>query len=419
MPYTLIKGSFHIFNPDNPHNGPEPDGDTLKFKPDNRQLIMNLPKPNWAPKFNLAGLTSIRFEGIDALEIHFTVEGDTFHQKMDLAIGGRDALLQQMGFGRITFFADKPFRVESVEHHPIPGYILSNGLDTYGRTIAFVFTGSTAVTDGSLIFLTPGMLDTSLNAFMLRSGKAYGEFYLSLPAELRDYLQSIVTTARISATGVWAEDAVSVGASALITGLDPLQQLVLWPKLFRRLVSYFQSGFSNLSMFDTWLRADPRNRDDRLLLPNRELGNMHDLIVTEGDVVHLAFLPEDVVIVPDDYQLTLPAPLPQLQTTGAVRIIAALINPAREERGHETVTILNTTNTDIDLNGWHIADQTRRQQLQGVIERGNAIRIKLGNNVTLNNRRDTITLFDPDGQNISQVSYEPKNLPKEGNTLVF
>ncbi len=418
MPYTLIKGSFHIYNPDDPHNGPEPDGDTLKFKPHNRQLILNLPKPNHAAKFNLAGLTSIRFEGIDALETHFSVEGDTFHQKMDMAVKGRDALLEEMGFGDITFFDDKPFKVKSVENHPVEGYILSNGLDTYGRTIALVFTGKILVTDGSRIFLSPEMLDRSLNAFMLRTGEAYGEFYLTLPAELRDHLHSIVTTTRASGAGVWAEDSVSVAKSVLITNLEQLQQLVLWPKLFRRLVAYFQSGFTNLFMFNTWLRADPKGRDDRLILPNRELGNMHDLIVVTGNEVHLAFLPEDVVIVPDDYQLPVPIPIPP-QKGGIVAIVAALINPIGTEQGCESVTIINRTNSDIDLTGWQIADLTGRQTLQGTIDKGEAIRIKLGNQVRLSNQRDTITLLNTSGQIISQVTYESKSLPKEGGTLVF
>lgn len=418
MPYTLIKGSFHIFNPDHPSNGPEPDGDTLKFKPDNKQLILNLPKPNRAANFNLAGLTSIRFEGIDALETHFSVEGDTFHQKIDLAIKARDVLLEKMGFGQVTFFADKPFKVQSVEHHPVAGYILSNGLDTYGRTIAFVFTGNTSNIDGSNIFLTPDMLDASLNAFMLSAGQAYGEFYLSLPAELRDHLKSIVTAARTSGAGVWAEDTVSVAEGAVITGLQPLQMLVLWPKLFRRLVAYFQNGFSGLSMLDSWLRADPVNRDDRLILPNRELGNMHDLIVVTGNEVHLAYLPEDVVVVPDDYQLQVPAPLPQTLITGTVRIIAALINPAGTEQGHETVTLINTTGADIDLDGWQITDNTGRQKLQLIIKQGDTLRITLGN-IRLNNSFDTLTLLDTTEQIISQVMYKAKNLPKEGNTKVF
>ena len=82
-----------------------------------------------------------------------------------------------------------------------------------------------------------------------------------------------------------------------------LQQAVIWPKLFRRLAPYFVQGHSNFDGLDAWLRADPRNRDDRLLLPTLELGNMHDLIVEDGEQIRLAYATEDVVIVPDDYVL--------------------------------------------------------------------------------------------------------------------
>lgn len=159
MPCTLIKGAFHIRYPARPLNGPEPDGDTIKFQP-----------------FNLDGITSARFEAIDALETHFDVENETFHQKLDLALAQRDALLAQTGFGVVRYFAEHPFLVESAEHHPVPGYILSNGLDTCGRTIAFVFSSDNAAIDGSQVFVTPPMLDASLNAFMLRTGNAYGAF---------------------------------------------------------------------------------------------------------------------------------------------------------------------------------------------------------------------------------------------------
>jgi hypothetical protein len=34
MSYTLLRGSFVIRYPDLPRQGPEPDGDTVKFLPD-------------------------------------------------------------------------------------------------------------------------------------------------------------------------------------------------------------------------------------------------------------------------------------------------------------------------------------------------------------------------------------------------
>lgn len=421
MPYTLIKGSFHIHYPATPLNGPEPDGDTIKFQPHNRELVMKLPKPSQSASFNQAGITSIRFEGVDALETHFQVEGDEFHQRMDLALAGRDAMLARMGFADVRFFAHRPFKVESVQPHPIEGYLLSNGLDTYGRTIAFVFPGQHPAIDGSQIFVTPQMLDASVNAHLLRAGHAYAAFYLTLPAELREHLRGVAAAARASAVGLWAHATATTAQTAFIDGLETLQKLVIWPKLFRRLVPYFQGGHTDFAALDAWLRADPRHRDDRVLLPNLELGNMHDLIVEDGHSMRLAYAPEDVVIVPDDYVLPQPdVTVPPVRVgAGDIRVVAALVNPLGEERGQETVTLLNTTPAAIDLAGWFVADGSGRQALAGMLASGDALRVALGGGVRLSNTRDTITVLDPVGAIVDQVSFQARELPREGHSKIF
>jgi len=425
MPYTLIKGNFYIHYADIPRNGPEPDGDTLKFLPDNRQLIENLPRANRPARFNQRNITTIRFEGIDALETHFSIDGQEYHQALNLALQARDTLLEEAGFGNVAFFDDENarYKVREVENHPVRGYLFSNGLDTYGRTIAFCFTGDHANMDGSQLFVEPQHLETSLNAIMLRQGQAYPAFYLSLPALLRNYLREIATGARNTPIGLWQYATVTTAQSANIAGPEQLQDLVIWPKLFRRLAAYFEEGHSSLAGFDTWLRADPRDRDDRVLLPNMELGNMHDLVAINGNNINMTYRPADVVIVPDDYTL------PEVPVTppatihlgeGSVRIVAALINAEQDlEPGNETVTLLNTTNQDINLNNWTIADRHSSEQLNGGIGGGEARRIRLQGQVQLSNQMDTITLLDPDSQIIDQVSYERREVPQEGFTLIF
>ena len=44
---------------------------------------------------------------------------------------------------------------------------------------------------------------------------------------------------------------------------------MLWPKLFRRLVPYLAEGADGFDGFDAWLRADPVNRDDQIVLAGR------------------------------------------------------------------------------------------------------------------------------------------------------
>jgi hypothetical protein len=150
---------------------------------------------------------------------------------------------------------------------------------------------------------------------------------------------------------------------------------------------------------------------------------MHDLIVVDGSRVSLAHAPEDVVIVPDDFALPeTPVDTGRIVHTGPgfVRIVAALINPEEfPERGNETVTLLNTTDADIDLADWSIADRNGRQALDGILAKGETVRVRLGANVQLSNVRDTITVLGPDDEIVDQVAYEARNLPGEGFTMVF
>lgn len=422
MPYSLIKGSFHIHNPESPRTGPEPDGDTVKFAPLNRDLVLRLPRPNRAAGFNRSGQINLRFEAIDALETHFSVGGETFHQPLVLALAARDALLARLGFGEIQYFADKPFKVESVERHPIQGYVLSNGLDTYGRVIAFAFTGEHPATDGTQVFLTPAMLEASVNTHMLTTGHAWAAFYLGMPAELREFLRQVTIDARVAGRGLWAAASGMPGKPAQIRGQQDLLDTVIWPKLFRRLLPYFLEGFQDFSALDAWLRADPKNRDDRLLLPDRELSNMHDLIVEEGHRIYLAHYPEDVVIVPDDYILQEPPAIPEppLVNAGAVRIVAALVNTLQtSEGGHETVTLLNTAGNTISLDGWRLADNNGNLMLNGQLGAGETLRVRLTSGLRLSNIRDTLTLVDAGGALIDQVSYQKRDLPPPGHRKIF
>ena len=75
---------------------------------------------------------------------------------------------------------------------------------------------------------------------------------------------------------------------------------MLWPKLFRRLVPYLAEGAGSFDGFDAWLRADPVNRDDQIVLTGRtEPTRLHDVVAAAGDHVQLTAWPEDFVITPD------------------------------------------------------------------------------------------------------------------------
>ena len=107
MSYTLMAGEFVIRYPDQPRNGPEPDGDTVRFAPDRRELVEALPRlSGCAPQINARGNVAVRLEAVDTLETHF---GGS-HQELVGANAARDRLLAALGFTNVTFWADLPNR---------------------------------------------------------------------------------------------------------------------------------------------------------------------------------------------------------------------------------------------------------------------------------------------------------------------
>ncbi|WP_419739339.1 thermonuclease family protein [Ruegeria sp.] len=300
MAYKLIKGEFHIFYPDIPKQGPEPDGDTLKFKPDDPSLVQDLWRSGQPrPGFNGRGMINLRFEGLDALETHFR----SAHQNKPLAEASRDFLLDWAGFGGVVFWDDKPNKVQQVENNPVRGYILTNGLDGHGRIVAFVYSGDAPEPDGEVFKLMPDRVDQSFNARSLEAGQSYPLFYLTLPISLARHLGGIADQARAAGKGLYPDDASAPGQDFEVTPAN-YQDLVIWPKLFRRLHDYFADEFDDLTGFDTWLRADPRDRDDRMLLPEDYDAHFHNVVeVTSPASMRLTVDPKDIVILPDDFTM--------------------------------------------------------------------------------------------------------------------
>ena len=281
MSYTLLRGVFVIRYPDLPRQGPEPDGDTVKFKPDSPALVETLPRVSGrAPDINARGI-SVRLEAIDTLETHFSET----HQELLGANAARDALLAHLGFSGVTFWPDLPNKVQAADQDSMRGHVLSNGIDANGRMIGFVYPGDPVGPDGSSVFVDEALVDLSANALLLAAGHAYPAFYGTLPATLRTHLAGASRAARGAQppSGLWPRSTADPDGPAAIADLAAAEELVVWPKLFRRIVPYFAAGFTDFDGFDAWLRADPVHRDDELFLLDRlEPGNMHDVVSGAG-----------------------------------------------------------------------------------------------------------------------------------------
>lgn len=111
-------------------------------------------------------------------------------------------------------------------------------------------------------------------------------------------------------------------------------------------------------------------------------------------------------------------PTPQ-SPDGAIRIVAALVNPVTSPEV-EFVTLLNTTNEDIDLTGWQIADRDKNKMaLTGRLDAGMTIRVQLTPPAMLPNKGGLITVLNPSGLKVDGVTYTAAQASLPGFTLKF
>lgn len=420
MSYRVLTGEFHIFYPQNPNNGPEPDGDTIKFKPDVPSLANELESNGSAPSFNSMHMINLRFEGVDALETHFSGA----HQDIQYAEAARDFLLHKAGYQVVNFNPNNTKKVSSVTPHPVRGYIYAKGLDPFGRIIAFVFAGDSEATNGSEVFVTPTDIDLSINAQLLRAGLVFPAFYTSLPRDLRMHLAIISREARAANRGLWPKEETDLLLD-LVDG-EVMKQLVFFPKLFRRLIKYFGEGNIGLAGFDRWIRQDPVNRDDTVLLPDEyegELSNMHDVYEIRGNKMIIKFDYEDIIIAPDRSIQPI-SDNTSRATIHNIRIVGAVINPIGDDAGKETVTIMNVSADDINLNGWRLTDNSSPNggislDAHGTLRSGAILTITLDRSVALNNTGDEIILVASDGTRRHQVVYRRSDIQAPGWTTIF
>ncbi|MFB6437392.1 DUF2278 family protein [Streptomyces sp. NPDC056411] len=105
----------------------------------------------------------------------------------------------------------------------------------------------------------------------------------------------------------------------------------------------------------------------------------------------------------------------------ALRIVAALVNPAGPAPEEETVTLVNTSAAPVDLDGWHLTDQHKHQLdlPEGRLGPGATLVVPVHNGFQLGNHGGSITLLDPAGLKVHGVAYTEQQAQREGRTLTF
>ena len=109
----------------------------------------------------------------------------------------------------------------------------------------------------------------------------------------------------------------------------------------------------------------------------------------------------------------------QEQPDGLVRIVAALINDIHSPE-RETVTLLNTADRAIGLQGWTLVDKMKhRMPLGGSIDAGATAAIAVQKPMELSNKGGIVTLIDERGVKVHGVSYTREQARTPGLTVVF
>ncbi|MBN6033476.1 nuclease [Amycolatopsis sp. 195334CR] len=286
MTLTLIKGTFQIV-------GASPDGDSVRFYPTDVDAFV---KAGLRVRLNSRGGAQLRLEGIDALETHYQSQapgGGMWHQHPGLAREAADALLRQLGFRSVE--REEDGTVTSASPESVPGHILTRFADKYGRPVSFAFRGARGRTkDGSQVHLDAKGVVNSANFELLAAGHAFPTFYSLLYLDLRQALADAATTARAEKAGIWEHD-VSTGGFKLTSRKQLQEEVVLLPKLFRRLVDYLaldETGGVSLANFGRYL--DTRN--DRLFTtPEGQATELATLVEVKRQQLRLTVDPERIV----------------------------------------------------------------------------------------------------------------------------
>ncbi|MBW4634812.1 MAG: nuclease [Iphinoe sp. HA4291-MV1] len=286
MPMMLIQGKYRVVNA-------APDGDSVRFYPNNPQLWKKLPT---RVRTNHLGGAQLRLDSIDTLETHYRPNVGSFpmqHQPKKYAHAAASELLEFLGFEKITRGSNEI--ITSAEPEEVPGFILTRFADAYGRSVAFAFQGESDAADGSDVFFNKALLEKSANYHMLVQGLAYPTFYSKLYPDIRTELAIVAKKARDENKGLWSVDKTNEGfvLEELKTITD---RVVILPKLFRRLLGYLaiNDGSVSLNGFLDYIGS----LDDKLIILSEGHVTEFDYVIeVDAKNLKLKYLPEDLVFI--------------------------------------------------------------------------------------------------------------------------
>lgn len=279
MAFTWIRGRLVVV-------GYSPDGDSVRFVPDDVATVRSLDNGDRVEPGERDGSVQLRLDAIDSPETHYQGEAQP------LADEARDTLVAAVGFTGLRY--DDDGSVTAATPDSVPAAICAALVETNGRPVALLVTGDAATAHADGDEVDPAtVVDDSVNALQTSNGRAYLTLYTSTPEAVR---ARFVELAR-AATGpgsVW--DADRSGGFTLTKQADvgPDGQLVL-PKLFRRATDFLRADAGGTLL--EWLR-DQGADDDPVEVAGRRT-TLSAVITEDGDRVSLTAAIPDLVFVED------------------------------------------------------------------------------------------------------------------------
>jgi hypothetical protein len=278
VPFLVLAGEFRIV-------GAQPDGDSIRFYPDDPSQWDDVGGP-YSVQRNASGGAQVRLDAVDALETHYAIPSGMVHQPLGLAHAARDAFLRWLGFTSVTRDGET---VTASEPAAVRGYVLTRSADKYGRCISFAGRGDPPGPSGGQVYVDAKLLRQCANYRLLQRGLVYPTYYRKLFPDLRAVFTAAVGQARPN-RGIWPGDLTQRGLT--VESLAQVQQdAIILPKLFRRLATYLgmSDGMVSLAGFVAFLDQ----QDDRVyVMPDLHYTGLSTLIEVADQTVRLTIAPE-------------------------------------------------------------------------------------------------------------------------------
>ena len=275
--YKVIAGTFHV-------KGFQPDGDSIRFQANN---AANWDFFKWETEADKKiKKKQLRVEAIDAMETHYV----GYHQPRTFALAAMESLLEMLEIKSVIYSLALTQIVNADDGKP--GFIASATTDHFGRLVSYVFPKSVKLTDGEVMDSATLPIGDSLNFQLAREGLVYPTFYTTTDRVFAQEIREVVLRARKTKRGIWSIDRTS---DFTLYDIRTLQEdILILPKLFRRLVTFFDR-YAEFEQLTDYLK---KQKDNLVLWDGTKKKSLADLMKISKRLIQIKTPIEDILFNP-------------------------------------------------------------------------------------------------------------------------